>query len=85
MKKSRVYFNLLYRKDHSPFCYKKIKFHLIFDVKMDLNRKNRYVAGGNLTNPPLSITYVSLVSRDSVRIAFLFAALNDLDIFAGDI
>ena len=32
-----------------------------------------------------NMTYSSVVSRDTVRIGFLNAALNDLDILAGDI
>ena len=31
------------------------------------------------------MTFASVVSRESVRIAFLIAALNDLNILAGDI
>ena len=56
--------------------------HMIFDVKMDLTRKAKFVAGGHMTEPPASITYSSVVSRDSARIAFLIAALNDLDVMA---
>jgi hypothetical protein len=58
---------------------------MIFDVKMDFTRKARYVAGGHMTDPPATITYSSVVSRDSLRIAFLLAALNDIDILATDI
>jgi hypothetical protein len=58
---------------------------MIFDIKMDFTRKARYVAGGHMTDPPDSITYSTVVSRDSVRIAFLLAALNDLDLLATDI
>jgi hypothetical protein len=65
--------------------FQEIKCHMIFDVKMDLTRKARFVAGGHMTEPPASITYSSVVSRDSVRLAFLLAALNDLDIMACDI
>ena len=83
MKNSRVYFNLLDRDDHAPVGYKETTCHLIFDVKMDLTRKDRYVAGGHLVDPPSSMTYASVVSRDSVRLAFLIAELNDLDIIAG--
>ena len=46
---------------------------------MDLTRKARFVAGDHLTDPPTAMTYASVVSRDSVRIAFLLAALNDLE------
>jgi hypothetical protein len=38
-----------------------------------------------LTDPPATVTYASAVLRESVRIAFLFAALNNLDIMAADI
>ena len=49
---------------------------------MDLTRKARFVAGGHMTEAPTSLTYSSVVSIDSVKIAFLIAALNDLDITA---
>lgn len=71
--------------DKVPVGYKHIDFHMIFDVKFDLTRKARFVAGGHKTEPPKESTYSSVVSRDSVRIAFLIAALNDLDILAADI
>ena len=85
MKNSRVAFNFLDRYNHAPVGYKKIKYHQLFDVKMDLTRKSRYMAGGNLTNPPSSITYTSLVSHDNMHLAFLIAEFNYLDILAGDI
>ena len=47
--------------------------------------KIKRVAGGHRTNPPTESTYSGVVSRESVRIAFTLAALNDLDIFAADI
>ena len=65
--------------------FQEIKCYAIFDVKMDFKRKARFVAGGHLTEAPGSITYSSVVSRDRVRIAFVLAALNDLDIMACDI
>ena len=46
------------------------------------DRQARYVAGGHMTDPPSTLTYSSVVWRDSVRIAFLFAALNDVDVLA---
>ncbi len=38
-----------------------------------------------MTKAPNSLTYSSVVSRESVKIAFLIAALNDLDIMTCDI
>ena len=67
--------------------YQKVKCHIVFDVKLGENfrRKARLVAGGHTTDAPASITYSSVVSRDSVRIALTIAALNDLDILGCDI
>ena len=85
MKNSRVAFKLLNRGDRAPVGDKEITCHLIFDIKLDMTRKDRYVAGGHLTSVPTSMTYSSVVSRDTVRIGFLLAALNGLDVLAGDI
>jgi hypothetical protein len=65
--------------------FQEIRCHIIFDVKMDFTRKARFVAGGHMTKAPNSLTYSSVVSRESVKIAFLIAAMNDLDIMTCDI
>ena len=67
--------------------YQEIRCHMIFDVKMGENfrRKARMVADGHRTETPTSITYSSVVSRDSVRIALTIAALNGLDVLSCDI
>jgi hypothetical protein len=64
--------------------YTKITGHLIFDIKMgeNLRRKARYVADGHKTDPPVTLTYASMVSRDSVHLFFLLAALNNLKVLA---
>jgi len=58
---------------------------MVFDVKMDLTGKARYVARGHWTGPPSQITYSTVVSWVSVRIAFLIAVLNDEEILSADI
>jgi hypothetical protein len=73
------------RKGGALVGYTEIRCHMIFDVKMDFTRKARFVAGGHMTDTPSSITYSSVVSRDSVRLAFVIAALNDLDILSCDV
>ena len=80
-----VAFKFLDDGSNVPIGFKEITCHLIFDIKFTLDRKARYVAGGHLTNVPASMTYSSVVSRDSVRIMLLIAALNDLDIKMCDI
>jgi len=67
--------------------YQEISYHWVFDIKMDgsFTRKARLVAGGHTTETPVAMTYSSVVSRDSIRIAFLLAALNGLEICAADV
>jgi Reverse transcriptase (RNA-dependent DNA polymerase) len=65
--------------------YQGITCHMIFDVKPDFTRKARFVANGSTPDAPSSMTYSSVVSRDSIRLMFLVAALNNLDVFACDI
>ena len=45
---------------------------------MDFSRKCRMVANGATTETPESLTYSSVVSSDSVRLAFLVMELNEL-------
>ena len=65
--------------------YQEIGCHIVFSVKMDFTRKCRMVAGGHTTETPSTITYSSVVSRDSVRLAFLIAGLNTVDIMSCDL
>ena len=82
-----VAFKILEAGANRPPGYEKVHCHIIFDIKMGtLQRKARYVCGGHTTNPPPEITtYASVVSRESVRIAFTLAALNGLDIQTADV
>ena len=70
-----------------PSRFQEIKCHMIFDIKIVENfcRKAQLVAGGHTTEAPATLTYSSVVSRDSVRIALTVAALNELDVMACDI
>ena len=71
--------------DVIPPDYKQTSGHLVFDVKMDFTRKARWVKNGHLTADPESSNFAGVVSRESVRIALTYAALNNLDVCAGDI
>ena len=51
----------------------------------NFHRKARLVTGGHTTETPATLTYSSVVSRDSVRIALTMAALNGLTVMACDI
>jgi hypothetical protein len=65
--------------------FQEIGCHIVFDIKMDFTRKACFVAGSHTTTAPTSMTYSSVMSRDSVRLAFLIAALNDIDIMSCDL
>ena len=87
MKNVRPAFEVYEGDEKNLVGYNKIRCHIVWDIKLGENfrRKARLVAGGHVTELPSSITYSSVVSRDSVRIALTIAALNDLKILACDI
>jgi hypothetical protein len=86
MKNVRVAFKILPNGERAPNGYQRIHCHTIFDVKMEnFQRKARLVAGGNQTEAPATMTYASVVSRETVRIALTIAALNDLQVKVGDV
>ncbi|MGH7954509.1 MAG: reverse transcriptase domain-containing protein, partial [Gloeomargaritales cyanobacterium] len=81
----KVAFDVLEKGAKPPPGYKRIPLRMVFTVKMDFTRKVRLVAGGHRTDPPKTITYASVVSRESVRIALLLAALYDVEVKVADI
>jgi hypothetical protein len=84
MKNNSVAFQLIEEQD-IPIGYQWIPCHMVFDIKLDLTRKARFVAGGHWTDPDPTLSYSTVVTRESVRIAFLIAALNEIEIKSIDI
>ena len=80
-----VAFEVLEEGAKAPDGWGKVTGHLVFDVKMSFERKARWVLDGHKTPDIVGSTYAGVVSRESVRIAFTYAALNGLDVFAADI
>jgi hypothetical protein len=86
MKNVRVAFKILPDGTSAPNGYHRINCHMIFDVKMeDFRRKAQLVAGGHMTEAPPTITYASVVSRETVCLALTIAALNNLEVKVGDV
>jgi hypothetical protein len=86
MKNVQVAFKILNGDEAVPPTYQEIRCHMIFDVKIEyIHHKARCVAGVHTTDTPHAMTYVSVVSRESVRIALTLAALNYLDVKMADI
>jgi hypothetical protein len=52
----------IYGRDKPPDGHKKIRDHLVFDVKHGGCHKARYVAGRHLTNIPNESVYSGVVS-----------------------
>ena len=80
-----IAFDILEPDQSLPVGWKKATGHLIFDVKMDFTRKARWVLDGHKCADPYGSTYAGVVSRESVRIGFTYAALNKLDVCVADI
>lgn len=80
-----VAFEILPEGKSAPPGWRAASGHLVWDLKMDFTRKARWVLDGHKTPDPVQSTFAGVVSRESVRIAFTYAALNGLDICAADI
>ena len=80
-----IAFEVLDEGAKPPVGWSKVTGHLVWDVKMDFTRKARWVLDGHKTPDIVGLMYAGVVSRESIRIAFTYAALNGLDIFAADI
>ena len=79
-------FEILDTDKPPPVGWTKVTGHLVFDIKMDFSRKSRWVLDGHLTKAPDRLsTYAGVVSRESIRIALTYAALNKVAVNAADI
>ena len=87
MKNVRVAFEEYDGDPNALVGYTQITGHIVFDVKLGENfrRKARYCADGHKTGAPASVTYSTVVSRDSVRILLMIAALNELEVLGADV
>jgi hypothetical protein len=75
MQNVRIAFDILEDGSLPPQDYQFVRCHMVFDVKMeDFRRKARLVAGGHMTKAPATLTYASVVSRETVRLALTVAA-----------
>ena len=80
-----VAFDILPPEKIAPVGYSKVSGHLVFDVKMDFTWKAQWVKDGLKKADPLGSNYADVVSRDTVFIAFTYAALNDVDVCTADV
>jgi hypothetical protein len=55
---------------------------MIFDIKLNLICKARFVAGSHWTDTEPILSYSLVVTRESVQIAFLIAVLNEIEVMS---
>jgi hypothetical protein len=72
-------------KTSPPAGYKRIRVHLVFDVKHDGRHKVRLVADGHLTDIPQDSVYSGVVSLRGCRIVLFLSELNELHAWATDV
>ena len=86
MKNVRIAFKIDEVGDLNPVGHQQIRCHMIFNIKIEnFKRKARFVARGHTIETPATLTYASVVSRESVRITLTLAALNNLEVKTGEI
>jgi Reverse transcriptase (RNA-dependent DNA polymerase) len=68
-----------------PSGYKKIRVHLVYDVKHNGGHKARLVADGPLTDIPLDSVYSGVVSLWGLRLVLFLAELDELQLWETDI
>ena len=62
------------------------KIHIIFDIKQqDLRHKARFVVGRHMLDSSMYNTYLSTIQGISIRLLFLIAMDNNLNIMTGDV
>jgi hypothetical protein len=78
MKEICVAFKILVDRQSAPIGYQKIPCQMIFDITMEdfLCKARLVVDSGHMTKAP--------ATRETIRIALLMAALNDLNVKVGD-
>ena len=78
-------FKPLPRGSKAPKGHKKIRVHVVWDVKHDGRHKARIVAGGHLTDEPVDSVYSGVVSLRGIRLMIFLAELNNIDLWTTDI
>ena len=85
MKSLKAAFDILEEHHELPPGHAKASGHLVWDTRMTLARKFRWVKDGHKTLEPTWSTHAGAASRESPRISFTHEELNDLNVFGADI
>ena len=80
-----VAFEILKPGNRSPPVCKKASGHLIYEVKMDVTIKTRWVKDVHRTPNPKTFCYAWVVYLESIRITLTYAALHKIYVKDADI
>ena len=77
---------MLEKDEPTPPGYRRVPYHMTFDVKVDLRRKSRLVIDGN-RSPPVhkEECFASVVTLEAERLGFLMAKMHGLQVVAADV
>ena len=78
-------FDIIENNAKVPIEYEKIRCHIVFGVNMDVTHKVRLFIGRHTTEFVEVSNHSNVISRESVRIVMIIAALNDLKLETGNI
>ena len=85
MQNLKIAFDILECGAKIPVGCNKASDHLVFDVRMALERKSRWVKDGHRTPEPESSTFAGVVSRECFRISLTHASLTDLPVYSSNV
>ena len=86
IKTVRVTFEVLPDGKSVHISHQFVQCSMVFNINMeDFRQKARLVAGGHMTEAPATIRYISVVSRETIRMALMIATLNNLEVKLGNI
>ncbi len=80
-----VAFEILGPGTKAPPGWHKASGHLVFDVKMDFTRKERWVKDGHKTPDSATSSFAGVVLRDGICVALTHVALLGLPVLGADI
>ena len=82
----RIAFKILPDGSTEPVGHQYMECHLVFEIKLDgFCRKVWLVTGGHTTETPAVVSYVSVMSQETVQIVLMITALNDLEVKASNL
>ena len=81
----KIPFQVIPKGKKPPNGFQYINCHMVLDIKMDFQRKIDLVVGAQMTHTPDTITYSSVVTRETLCIALTMAALHDLEVKVAEV